>query len=77
VISDQFPFATLDQLEQIKSLVKDTGRKYLVYYAERVHNEAAWHAGELIAPGTYRRGCPGTQSCATPVICAGQASLVF
>ena len=50
MISDQSPFTTLDQLEQIKSLVKDTGRKYLVYYAERVHNEAAWHAGELIAP---------------------------
>ena len=49
--TDKSPFTTLDQLEQIKSLVKDTGRKYLVYYAERVHNEAAWHAGELITQG--------------------------
>ena len=51
MISDQCPFTTLDQLEPIKSLVKDTGRKYLAYYAERVHNEAARHAGELIAQG--------------------------
>lgn len=51
MISDRSPFTTLDQLEQIKSLVKDTGTKCLVYYAERVHNEAAWHSGELIAQG--------------------------
>ena len=49
--TDKSPFTTMDQLEQIKSLVNDTGRKYLVYYAERVHNEAAWHAGELITQG--------------------------
>ena len=49
--TDKSPFTTLGQLEQIKSLVNETGRKYLVYYAERVHNEAAWYAGELITQG--------------------------
>ena len=49
--TDKSPFTTMTQLEQIQSLVKATGKKYLVYYAERVHNEAAWHAGELIDQG--------------------------
>lgn len=49
--TDKSPFTSLDQLQQIESLVLRTGRRYFVYYAERVHNEAAWHAGELIAEG--------------------------
>ena len=49
--TDKAPFTTVGQLEQIQSLVKATGKKYLVYYAERVHNEAAWYAGELIDQG--------------------------
>ena len=49
--TDKAPFTTLDQLERMRTLTRATGRKYLVYYAERVHNEAAWHAGELINEG--------------------------
>ena len=49
--TDKSPFTTLQQLEEIRLLVAETGRKYLVYYAERIHNEAAWHAGELIGQG--------------------------
>ena len=49
--TDKAPFTTLDQLQQIRTLTRATGKKYLVYYAERVHNEAAWHAGELINAG--------------------------
>ena len=53
--TDKAPFTTLEQLQQTKLLVNETGRKYLVYYAERVHNEAAWHAGELIDQGCVGR----------------------
>ncbi len=49
--TDKTPFTTLEQLEDIRALVARTGRKYLVYYSERLHNEAAWHAGELVAAG--------------------------
>ncbi len=49
--TDKSPFTSLEQLEQVRKAVADTGRKYLVYYSERIHNEAAWHAGELIRAG--------------------------
>ncbi|MEQ9452216.1 MAG: Gfo/Idh/MocA family oxidoreductase [Pseudomonadales bacterium] len=49
--TDKCPFTTLEQLAATRQVVEQTRRRYLVYYAERVHNEAAWHAGELIAQG--------------------------
>lgn len=49
--TDKSPFTTPGQLEEARSVVARTGRKYLVYYAERIHNEAAWRAGELIESG--------------------------
>jgi predicted dehydrogenase len=49
--TDKSPFTNLQQLEQIQSVCKATGRKYMVYYAERLHNDAAWQAGELISQG--------------------------
>ena len=52
--TDKSPFTTLDQLKRVRATVERTGRRYFVYYAERVHNEAAWHTGELI-----NRGCVG------------------
>ena len=53
--TDKSPFTTLDQLESIRSLVSEYGQRYFVYYSERVHNEAAWHAGDLIAQGAIGR----------------------
>ncbi|WP_372749086.1 Gfo/Idh/MocA family protein [Litorivivens sp.] len=53
--TDKSPFTTLDQLSDVKHTVAETGRKYLVYYAERLHNDAAWMAGELIADGAIGR----------------------
>ena len=53
--TDKSPFTTLGQLESIRSLVSEYGRRYFVYYSERVHNEAAWHAGDLIAQGAIGR----------------------
>ena len=53
--TDKAPFTTLEQLEQVKQTVEKTGRRYFVYYAERIHNDAAWRAGELIAQGAVGR----------------------
>lgn len=49
--TDKSPFTTLEQLTQAKQVVAATGAKYAVYYAERLHNDAAWRAGELIEQG--------------------------
>jgi predicted dehydrogenase len=53
--TDKAPFTTLEQLAAVKAAVEQTGQKYAVYYAERLHNEAAWKAGELIAAGKIGR----------------------
>ncbi len=53
--TDKSPFTTLAQLDEVRAVVDGTGRKYAVYYAERLHNEAAWQAGELIAQGAVGR----------------------
>ena len=53
--TDKSPFTTLEQLQQVKQVQQQTGRKYVVYYAERLHNEAAWQAGELINQGAIGR----------------------
>ena len=46
--TDKAPLTTLEQLEQAKNTAARTGRKYMVYYSERIHNEGAIFAGELI-----------------------------
>ena len=53
--TDKSPFTSLEQLDEVRAAVLRTGRKYAVYYAERLHNDAAWHAGELIAQGAVGR----------------------
>ena len=49
--TDKSPFTSLQQLEDMRDLVASTDRKYMVYYAERLHNDAAWLAGEMIEQG--------------------------
>lgn len=49
--TDKAPLVSLEQLEQAKAKVKETGRKYMVYYSERLHVEGAVLAGQLIAQG--------------------------
>lgn len=49
--TDKSPFTTLAQLDETRQVVEETGRKYMVYFAERLHNDAAWQAGELIKQG--------------------------
>ena len=46
--SDKPPFTTLDQIQAAKSSVRTTGRKWFVYYSERLHVEAAVYAERLI-----------------------------
>lgn len=53
--TDKTPFTSLDQLEKARQTVARTGRKYMVYYSERLHVECAIHAGDLIRDGAIGR----------------------
>ncbi len=53
--TDKAPFTTPDQLAAARKAVKRTGKKYMVCYSERLLNESAWHAGELIRDGAVGR----------------------
>lgn len=53
--TDKTPFTTLEQLEEARAAAKETGKKYAVYYSERLHVESAIYAGELIEQGAIGR----------------------
>ncbi|WP_166244206.1 Gfo/Idh/MocA family protein [Paenibacillus turpanensis] len=53
--TDKTPFTALEQLEEAREAVVRTGRKYAVYYSERLHVESAVFAGQLIADGAIGR----------------------
>lgn len=53
--TDKAPLTTLGQLEDAKAMVAKTGRKYAVYYSERLHVESAVFAGELVKKGAIGR----------------------
>lgn len=53
--TDKAPFTTLDQLEAARKKGKETGKKYMVYYSERLHVESAVYAGHLIKSGAIGR----------------------
>ncbi len=53
--SDKAPFTTLEQLEQARAVVGRTGKKYMVYYGERLHNESAMYATDLVEQGAIGR----------------------
>jgi predicted dehydrogenase len=53
--TDKAPLTSLKQLEDAKAKVKETGRKYAVYYSERLHVESAVFAGQLIDEGAIGR----------------------
>jgi predicted dehydrogenase len=46
--TDKCPFTTLEQLAQARQVVAETGKKYMVYFSERLHVESAMYAGELV-----------------------------
>ncbi|MDD2213495.1 MAG: Gfo/Idh/MocA family oxidoreductase [Oscillospiraceae bacterium] len=53
--TDKAPLTTLTQLAQARNAVRQSGRKYMVYYAERLHQEAAVFAGQLVEQGAIGR----------------------
>lgn len=69
--TDKAPFTTMEQLASAKKKVTETGKKYMVYYAERLHDEGAILAGYLVHAGEigkviavtgfgpHRLGAPG------------------
>jgi predicted dehydrogenase len=53
--TDKPPFTTLDQLAEAKKVAAETGKKYMVYYSERLHVEAAMFATDLVQQGAVGR----------------------
>lgn len=46
--SDKPPFVRQEQVDEARKKVKETGRRWFVYYSERLHVEAAVYAERLI-----------------------------
>jgi len=53
--TDKTPFTEMKQLEEARSVAAETGKKYLVYYSERLHVECAVFAGDLVRQGAIGR----------------------
>jgi predicted dehydrogenase len=53
--TDKTPFTSLRQLEDARLIAADSGRKYMVYYSERLHVESAVYAGQLLQAGAIGR----------------------
>lgn len=53
--TDKAPFTTLAQLEAARKKVQETGKIWAVCYSERVQNESAVFAGQLIEQGAIGR----------------------
>ncbi len=53
--TDKAPFTSMDQLDRAKAVVAGTGRKYMVYYSERLHVESAMAATSLVEDGAIGR----------------------
>ncbi len=49
--TDKGPFTTLSQLAEVRRVIKDTGKKYMVCYSERLQSEASELAGRYIHEG--------------------------
>ena len=53
--TDKTPFTELAQLAEARRVAAETGKKYMVYYSERLHVECAVFAGDLIEQGAIGR----------------------
>jgi predicted dehydrogenase len=53
--TDKPPFTTLAQLDEAKKVAAATGKKYMVYYSERLHVESAMFATDLVQQGAIGR----------------------
>ena len=53
--TDKTPFTSMEQLDAARAKVQATGKKYMVYFSERLHVECAVFAGQLIDEGVIGR----------------------
>jgi predicted dehydrogenase len=53
--TDKPPFTTMAQLDEARKVAAETGRKYMVYYSERLHVESAMFATDLVQQGAIGR----------------------
>src|SRR5579875_2465178 len=53
--TDKPPMTTLGQLAEVRARAAGTGKKYAIYYSERLHVESAVYAGQLVAGGAIGR----------------------
>ncbi len=53
--ADKPPFTTLAQIDEARKKTAETGKRYAVYYSERLHVESAVFAGKLISEGAIGR----------------------
>src|SRR6201997_3481187 len=53
--TDKTPFTQLAQFAEAKQVAAETGKKYMVYYSERLHVECAVFAGNLVEQGAIGR----------------------
>jgi len=53
--TDKAPFTTLGQLAAAREVAARTGKKYMVYYSERLHVECAILAGQIVEDGAIGR----------------------
>ena len=49
--TDKTPFTELAQLDEARRIATATGRKYMVYYSERLHTESGMYATDLVQSG--------------------------
>ena len=49
--TDKAPLTSLEQLQEVRQVISETGRKYAVCYSERLQCESAVYAGQLIEQG--------------------------
>jgi predicted dehydrogenase len=53
--TDKTPFTAFDQFERAKAVASRTGRRYMVYFSERLHVESAMYATDLVKGGAVGR----------------------
>jgi predicted dehydrogenase len=53
--TDKPPFTTMAQLDEARKVAAETGKKYMVYYSERLHVESAMFATDLVQQGAIGR----------------------
>ena len=53
--TDKTPFTALGQVEAVRAKAARTGKKYMVYFSERLHVESAVYAGQLVRAGEIGR----------------------